>query len=128
MSETQTSFLTKLKWNLPWLARYPFVRANSFFEPRADGQKHIIFIVANHFEPSWSIGGLLGLDEQRRRLDEYCKIARKTGDAVRDADGGKFRHTNFYSAEQYDRRILEVLAQMQAEDFGEVEVHLHHGI
>jgi hypothetical protein len=128
MSETDTSFLTKLKWSFPWLARYPVARAASLFEPRGNGQKHVIFTIANHFEPSWSEYGLLDLDTQRRRLDEYCKSARKTGEAVLDADGTKFRHTNFYSAEQYDRRILEKMAAMQAEGLGEVEIHLHHGV
>ena len=128
MSETNKSFLTKLRLNFPWLARYPFVRANSLLQSGSSGQKHIIFTVANHFEPSWSENGLLDLDVQRRRLDKYYKLARKTGEAVRDADGTKFRHTNFFPAEQYNRRILEKMAEMQAEGLGEVEVHLHHGV
>jgi len=94
----------------------------------SNGQKHIIFTVANHFEPSWSESGLLDLDAQRRRLDDYHKLARKTGAAILDADGTKFRHTNFYPAEQSDRRILEKMAEMQSEGLGEVEIHLHHGV
>jgi hypothetical protein len=47
---------------------------------------------------------------------------------VRDHDGTPFRHTNFYPAEQYHSRILERMAELQAEGFGEVEVHLHHGV
>lgn len=128
MNENQTSYLTKLKWNLPWMVRYPFVRANSLLRAGSNGQRHIIFTVANHFEPSWSENGLLDLDAQRRRLDDYHKLARKTGEAVLDADGTKFRHTNFYPAEQYDRQILEQMAEMQAEGLGEVEIHLHHGV
>ncbi len=128
MSANETNFLTKLKWNLPWLARYPFERGKSFLEKTAFEKKHIIFTVANHFEPSWSANGLLDLDAQRRRLDEYHKLARKTGEAVRDANGTKFRHTNFYPAEQYDREILEKMAEMQSEGLGEVEIHLHHGV
>lgn len=122
------SFITKLKWNLPWLVRYPFVRANTIRQKDAHRPKHLIFTVADHFEPSWSANGLLGLDDQRRKLDEYYKLARKTGEAVRDADGTKFRHTNFYPAEQYDRKILDTMAAMQAEGLGEVEIHLHHGV
>jgi hypothetical protein len=97
-------------------------------EAKSSGQKHIIFTVANHFEPSWSVNGLLDLDTRRRRLDQYYTLARKTGEAVLDTDGKNLRHTNFYPAEQYDRRILERLAQMQAEGLGDVEIHLHHGI
>jgi hypothetical protein len=62
------------------------------------------------------------------RLDEYHEMARATGEAVRDVDGTKFRHTNFYPAEQYHPRILEKMAEMQAEGLGDVEIHLHHGI
>jgi hypothetical protein len=128
MSANETTYLTKLKWNLPWLVRYPFVRAKSFLERNAFEKKHIIFTVANHFEPSWKRNGLLDLDAQRRRLDDYHKLARKTGEAVRDADGTKFRHTNFYPAEQYDFQILEKMAEMQSDGLGEVEIHLHHGV
>ena len=128
MSGNQSNFLNKLKSNLPWLARYPFVRANALLKKKSDKPKHIIFTVADHFEPSWSRNGWLDLDAQRRRLDDYHKLARKTGEATIDADGTKFRHTNFFPAEQYDKKLLEQMAAMQREGLGEVEVHLHHGI
>jgi len=122
------NFLTKLKNNLPWLARYPLNRAGSLLQRESDQPKQIIFTVANHFEPSWSASGLLDLDTQRRRLDDYHKLARRMSEAVTDADGTKFRHTNFFPAEQYDFQILEQMAAMQAEGLGEVEIHLHHGV
>lgn len=128
MSAAETSFFTKLKWNLPWLVRYPFERAASRLQQVAFEKKHIIFTIADHFEPSWSARGLLDLETQRRRLDEYHKLARQTGEALRDCEGTKFRHTNFYPAEQYDKRILEQMAAMQAEGLGETEIHLHHGV
>ena len=126
-SET-TSILTKLKWNYPWLLRYPFERVLSRLGQTAFDKKHIVFTIADHFEPSWSENGLLDIDQQRRRLDEYHKLARKTGEATRDSDNTKFRHTNFYPAEQYDKEILQQMAEMQAEGLGEVEIHLHHGV
>ena len=131
MSEQDVGLLDKLSWSLPWLARYPFWRAGAAArrgrEP--EGPLHLIVTVANHFEPAWSErGGFLPLDEQRRRLDEWCRVARATGAAVRDVDGTPFRHTNFYPAEQYHAPILDTMAGLQAEGFGEVEVHLHHGI
>ncbi len=128
MSQIESNILAKLKSNLPWLVRYPFNRAANFFDQETDAKKHIIFTVANHFEPAWKIGGGYDLETQRRRLDEYHKLARKTGAAVIDADGTKFRHTNFYPAEQYAFQILEQMAAMQAEGLGEVEIHLHHGV
>lgn len=128
MAAKQENFLTKLKWNLPWLARYPVARAGRFLQRESGGAKHIVFTVADHFEPSWKDTGFHDADAQLRRLDDYYKTARRTGEAVRDADGTKFRHTNFYPAEQYDRRILETMAAMQREGLGEVEIHLHHGV
>lgn len=128
MVRGEPTFFTKLKWNLPWLARYPATRARSFFEQTAFEKKHIIITVANHFEPGWSEGGVLGRADQLKRLVAYHKLARETGEAVRDHEGTKFRHTNFYPAEQYHPEILDIMAEMQAEGLGEVEVHLHHGV
>lgn len=122
------SFTQKLKWNLPWLARYPLSRATSFLEQTAFEKKHIIITIANHFEPGWSVNGVLDHQTQMSRLKAYHTMAREIGDAVRDADGAKFRHTNFYPAEQYHPEILDVMAEMQGEGLGEVEVHLHHGV
>jgi hypothetical protein len=128
MNLNGTSFIRKLGWNIPWLVRYPGSRAAAFLEQTAFEKKHIIFTVADHFEPGWSEGGILGHREQMRRLRAYYKLARATGNAVRDSDGTKFRHTNFYPAEQYHPDILGIMSEMQAEGLGEVEVHLHHGV
>jgi hypothetical protein len=123
--------LAKLRWSLPWLLRYPFWRLGEWVrravEP--DGPINLIVIVANHFEPAWSErGGYLPLDEQRRRLDQWCEMARATGQAVRGVDGAPFRHTNFYPAEQYHKPLLDTMATLQKDGYGEVEVHLHHGV
>lgn len=131
MSDRDSGLLDKLSWSLPWLARYPFWRAGAAArrarEPQ--GPVHLVVVVANHFEPAWTRSeGLLPLGEQRRRLDEWCEMARATGAAVRDVDGTPFRHTNFYPAEQYHAPILDTMAALQREGFGEVEVHLHHGV
>ncbi len=128
MYTNPTNLLNKLKHNLPWLARYPFARAGNLFGENFDGQKNIIFTIANHFEPSWKAQGLHDLSTQIKRLNEWHKTARNTGEAVLDADGTKFRHTNFYPAEQYYPELLDVMAEMQAEGLGEVEIHLHHGV
>jgi len=116
------TFFSKVKWSLPWLVRYPFWRAMEIAGRRDVSRKtHIIFLVANHYEP--------GIGEQAiPRVERWMKLARETGNAIRDCDGMPFRHTNFYPAEQYERPVLELLSQLQYEGFGEVEIHLHHGI
>jgi hypothetical protein len=113
----------KLLWSMPWLLRYPFWRMKEFLSrpSSSENPSHVIFVVANHYEP--------GLGAQaRKRVAEWCKLARSSGDALRDHDGTPFRHTNFFPAEQYEAPLLEQLAELQRDGYGEVEIHLHHGV
>lgn len=122
-SFVNTKLRDKVRWSLPWLIRYPAWRASEVVNSAKDsnGVTHLIFTVANHFEPG------LG-DKALARLQKWCELARTTGDAIRDHDGTPFRHTNFFPAEQYERPLLEMLADLEADGFGEVEVHFHHGV
>lgn len=122
-SFVNTKLRDKVKWSLPWLMRYPLWRATEVAGriKAAVGPTHLIFVVANHFEPG------LG-DEALRRVEKWCQLARATGDAVRDHEGTPFRHTNFFPAEQYERPLLEMLADLQRDGYGEVEIHFHHGV
>lgn len=126
------TFTEKLRWSLPWLARYPFSRAREMMtriSVETSRPQHLIFVVANHFEPGWNEQGVkLDWNTQLVKLDRWCEQAHAIGAAVRDADGTPFRHTNFYPAEQYHPRLLQRLAELQAEGLGEVEIHLHHGV
>jgi hypothetical protein len=127
----QTTFLNKLSWSLPWLVRYPFWRANELtrrITENVDGPAHLIFVVANHYEPAWNENGALPWSAQIPRVDKWMDLARRIGEAVHDCDDTPFRHTNFYPAERYHPALLERLAQLQAEGLGEVEIHLHHGV
>ena len=122
MATNQAGVVTKLKWSLPWLVRYPLWRAAQILvaEDSVD-LKHIILVVANHFEP--------GVGRQAiAPVDRWCRLARSTGNSLRDHDQTLFRHTYFFPAEQYDCRSIEKLSALQADGLGEVEVHLHHGV
>src|SRR6185503_4827119 len=111
-------FSDKLRWSLPWLVRYPFWRLKESFRSLTEESevKHVIFLVANHFEPGMG-------PEALARLRKWCALARDTGNSVRDHDSTPFRHTNFYPAEQYETPLLEMLSELQADGYGEVEVH-----
>ena len=67
-------------------------------------------------------------EEQERRLDCWCRECPRLADAWRDSDGRPFVHTYFYPAEQYDRRLIQQLAEHCHAGWGEIEIHLHHGI
>jgi hypothetical protein len=124
-------YLKKVGWAIPWLTRYPLWRAHEVIRrvTEAEGPRHLILVIANHFEPAWSTEGF-GLDwsAQLARLDRWYKQSAALGNEFRDRDGIPFRHTNYYPAEQYHPRLLDRLAEMQADELGEVEIHLHHGL
>jgi len=122
MSDKQVDIVRKVKWSLPWLLRYPLWRAGKLRPAGGTNRStHIIFVIANHFEP--------GVGKQAAApVDSWCKLARSTGNSIKDHDGTSFRHTYFFPAEQYDYASIEKLASLQQDGLGEVEVHLHHGV
>ena len=129
--EDSPGIIVKLRWSMPWLMRYPMWRLRELMRRMTEeaGPKHFIFVVANHFEPAWNEQGVtLGRNAVLSRAADWCKRARLLGDAFRDHDGKAFRHTYFYPIEQYHAGLLDMLAELQMDDFGEVEMHLHHGV
>ena len=117
------TFFQKLRWSMPWLIRYPFWRANQFARgiTEPSGKTHVIFLVANHWEPGTGPQAI-------PRVEHWMRWRAKRATRYAISDGMPFRHTNFYPAEQYERPLLEMLSELQAEGFGEVEIHLHHGV
>jgi hypothetical protein len=131
MGLKKASYFKKIGWAIPWLTRYPLWRAHEMIRrvTETEGPRHLILVVANHFEPAWSTEGFaLDWSTQLARLDRWYKQSAALGNEFRDNDGIPFRHTNYYPAEQYHPRLLDRMAEMQAEELGEVEIHLHHGL
>jgi hypothetical protein len=95
------------------------------------GPVHLIFALADHFEPAIDPEDgqkRVPRSEQERRLESWMREYPKIADHWRDHDGRPLVHTYFYPAEQYDQGLLEMLADHCHAGWGEVEVHLHHGI
>jgi hypothetical protein len=98
---------------------------------RGRGRVHLIIALADHFEPSYLPevpGGFAPLDEQERRLEEWCRRYPAANEPWRDSDGVPLRQSYFFPAEQYHRPLLDRLADHCRSGWGEVEVHLHHGV
>jgi hypothetical protein len=93
---------------------------------------HLILAVADHFEPSFipdaPSGIYASMDEQERRLDDWRRAYPAVAGPYRDADGYPLRHTYFFPAEQYEKALIERLAEHCQAGWGEIEIHLHHGI
>lgn len=113
---------------MPWLPSYLLQRCRR--RPKLQGPAHLIFCLADHFEPAIVPGGGEARAPryvQEERLERWCQEIPKTVNEWRDAEGLPFRHTYFYPAEQYDPELVERIAQHCHDGWGEIEIHLHHG-
>jgi hypothetical protein len=95
------------------------------------GRVHLVIALADHFEPSIVSGTgwqRAPYEEQERRVEFWCREYPRLADAWRDSDGRPFVHSYFYPAEQYDHHLIQRLAEHCQAGWGEIEIHLHHGI
>jgi hypothetical protein len=125
ISEQLSKSLAALRW-LPARGWQRLVR-----RPPVRRPVHLLIALADHFEPSIVPDGGMNnyapFDEQERRLERWCRAYPRAVTAWRDADGYPLRHTYFYPAEQYDKRLIDRLAEHCRAGWGELEIHLHHG-
>ena len=118
----------KVRHNLRWLPAYGWQR---IVRRPPGGPVHLLFALADHFEPSFdpaAPGTYVEEGEQERRLEQWCREYPRVVDAWRDSDGRPFRHTYFYPAEQYKKPPIDRLAEHCHAGWGEIEIHLHHGV
>jgi hypothetical protein len=95
------------------------------------GQVHLIVALANHFEPAIvpeNGRARAPFSEQERRVQHWCSQYPQAVDRWRDQEGRPLAHTYFYPAEQYDRGLVDRLAEHCRGGCGEIEIHLHHGL
>jgi hypothetical protein len=124
VKKSPASKLGYARW-LPSYARQRLTRT----VPR--GTVHLIFALADHFEPAIVPGdgrARTPFSEQERRVEEWCWEYPRFIDSFRDYEGRPFAHTYFYPAEQYERSLVDRLAEHCHTGWGELEIHLHHGI
>ena len=118
----------KLSYLSRWLPGYFWQR---LVRHRPPNRTHLIFSLADHFEPA-----IVPEDgaarapylEQERRLERWCQEYPSRFGSYRDAEGRPFVHTYFYPAEQYDQLLVARLAEHCCAGWGEIEIHLHHGV
>jgi hypothetical protein len=118
----------KARGTLPWVPAYLW-QLVARRAPRT--RPHLIISLADHFEPAivpYTMGKHAGRDVQEQRLERWCRSYPVTVADWPDHDGYPFRHTYFYPAEQYDADLVDRLAQHCKDGWGEIEVHLHHGV
>jgi hypothetical protein len=126
---TELSSWEKVRSTLPWLPEYMWqrcVRRLPNIRPM-----HLIIGVADHFEPSFqpeAPSTYADRNTQVRRLKNWCREYPEALGTWRDNEGQPFRHTYFFPAEQYDEDLIDCLAEHCQAGWGEIEIHLHHGV
>jgi len=122
-----TSIVDKLSYGR-WLPSYAWQRLTRS-APR--GRTHLIFALADHFEPAIvpkNGRARAPYLEQESRVEQWCSKYPRAANSWRDHQGHPFVHTYFYPAEQYDRGLVDRLAEHCHAGWGELEIHLHHGV
>ncbi len=89
----------------------------------AQGVRHLLVAVCDHYEPLWGAADdARGAERVRAWREGYPKLA----SSFRDSEGRPPRHTFFFPGEEYRPQFLEPLAELARAGLGEVEIHLHH--
>jgi hypothetical protein len=118
----------KLRNGLRWLPAWVW---QQLIRRQREDPLHLLIAVADHFEPSILPASprlLAPRDEQERRLKRWCREYPRAMERWRDANGFPQRHTYFFPAEQHDPGLIASLAEHCHAGWGEIEIHLHHGV
>jgi len=105
-------------WILPYIRQRIQQRRNV-----TSGDTHVYFCFVDHYEPY-----MLNNDDEiaAQRVDDWVEQYPKVADKHEDSFGQKPRHSFFYPVEEYRPHLMQKLAALCNQGYGEVEVHLHH--
>ena len=95
------------------------------------GRVHIVLMLGDHFEPAYvprQPRASAPFAEQEARLETWCREYPEVVRHWRDSDGRPFVRSYFFPAEKYEASLLDRLADHCGDGWGEIEIHLHHGV
>ena len=107
-----------------WLKSY-FIRLGQLrrFRQSDRGPLQILFTLCDHYEPYWNrVNDSEALKRVTRWVDQYPVVASNHV----DCRGVNPQHCFFYPEEEYKPELMEMVADICRNGFGEVEIHLHH--
>ncbi|MEO8989757.1 MAG: hypothetical protein ABI291_04695 [Acidobacteriaceae bacterium] len=106
-----------------WLPGYLRGRMGRLASPGRPA-KRLWVAMTDHFEP---LGGGVSLDVAHARVNAWKQRWPSIAQAAsKDADGRSPCFTFFYPQEEYERSILNSIAELCQTGLTDVEVHLHH--
>ena len=104
-----------------WILPYITSRFNN--SCNVDGKKHIYFCLADHYEPYYMNANM---STARNIVTEWIKNYRDVSIRHYDSFGNTPKHSYFYPIEEYDEVIINNLKSICVDNFGDVDIHLHH--
>lgn len=105
-----------------WIGSYYFPSERA--EPLHPTQPVDLFVaVCDHWEPEcYGASYATAMERVNRWVYEYPKAFSQ----FRDFNGRPPQHTFFYPQDEYRPEYLDAIAQLCAEGYGDVDIHLHH--
>lgn len=94
-----------------------------FHNIKNKGPIHIMFLFVDHFEPHTLNANK---QEEELRMNYWVENYPKVAKTHKDSDGKYPKHTWFYPFDRMDVNNLKALSQLCYDDYGEIELHLHH--
>jgi hypothetical protein len=87
------------------------------------GQTNLLFTVCDHYEPFWNKADeKTAYSRVKKWIDCYPLIAERHTDKL----GNHPKHCFFYPEEEYRQGLLDLVAELCRNGYGETEIHLHH--
>ncbi len=84
---------------------------------------HIIFCIADHFEPR---RGKVAIEKELERVDKWLSKYEPLAERHWAGDGKILQYTFFYPIDEHTPEVFEKISRFCEKGFGEIEVHLHH--
>lgn len=84
---------------------------------------HVMFCIADHFEPRW---GKVGLEKEIERVDIWRDKYSTAVSGHSDSEGKIPKYTFFYPIDEYTPEAFEKIVEFCKKGFGEIEIQLHH--
>ncbi len=105
-----------------WFA--PYLRDRLRKSLRTDKPRRAWVAIADHFEP---LGMCASVETALARVARWRdRLPRIAGDAPKDSVGQCPQYSFFYPLEEYQKELLDGIAEMVRQGISDVEVHLHH--
>ncbi len=84
---------------------------------------HIIFCIADHFEPRWRDATI---EKENERVSSWIKKYTMVVNQHHDSSGNIPKYTFFYPIDEYTPVVFEKIARFCKNGLGEIEIQLHH--